>query len=612
MKKILIYLLPVAAAAILICSCGRKMPAIVDYPPCGFRNTEEIEITRVERSDTATVISLTAFRDSSKWFSFSKKTSLWAGDKRFKLIRGENIVPGRKTYTRPDGGDQGKLEFKLVFEPLPAETSDVSLIEGEAGQHYRFYHIDLTGKPIKILKGHDLSKEDIPSFSFDSGISTVELSTGCSFAGLPKQEVILYQNALFPPDQNEIVSQLDNDGKAVFRFWLNGTNECFISFGTLGTGAFLVKPGEKVRIRYDAGLRSVTQDAFGLDEPRTLRLRVDGTYGAYTEAQEGYMDYTFNFEDGSFAKDAVTAADYMQVVRDTYEEMEEKLAAADSLSPIQRTAFDLKIKNDVLNAITECDRIRLIQHVRSDGNRAGFQPLVFSEEDYDWLSGIGLDRPEVALLGQNYIELSNPDYPFARFANPDGKGLLAEISKAIPYALKIRGGEPLTEEDFVHIDSLETPMLRDGLHEAQRLLEETVMSESIREVPDVPDGQLLDAILERYKGQPVLVDFWATWCGPCRTGIRAMEPLKETRFKGLTVVYITSETSPKNKWLQMIPDIRGEHYYLTDGQLGTIYKQLNSNAFPTYLLVSKEGTRGETIIGYEGEKMLKKIDSLLE
>ena len=44
MKKILIYLLPVAAAAILTCSCGRKMPAIVDYPPCGFRNTEEIEV----------------------------------------------------------------------------------------------------------------------------------------------------------------------------------------------------------------------------------------------------------------------------------------------------------------------------------------------------------------------------------------------------------------------------------------------------------------------------------------------------------------------------------------------------------------------------------------
>ncbi len=91
-----------------------------------------------------------------------------------------------------------------------------------------------------------------------------------------------------------------------------------------------------------------------------------------------------------------------------------------------------------------------------------------------------------------------------------------------------------------------------------------------------------------------------------------MEPLKETRFKGLTEVYITSDTSPKDKWLTMIPGIHGEHYYLTKDQLSVIFGQLDSHAFPTYLLVAKDGTRVETVIGYQGETLLKKIEGLLD
>ena len=223
-----------AVAMLLACACGRKMPSVVEYPPCGFRNTGEIEITRVERSDSATVVSLTSFRDPSQWFSFSKETCLLAGEKRYALKGGENIVPGKKTYTRVVGPDEGKLEFKLIFEPIPAGLGDVSLIEGETAQHYRFCHIDLTGKPAKLLKRRDLSRESVPEASFDSGMSTVELSVGCSFAGLPKPNVSLYQNSGFPPEQNEIASQLDDEGKAVFKFWQNGTNGCFIAFGGVG------------------------------------------------------------------------------------------------------------------------------------------------------------------------------------------------------------------------------------------------------------------------------------------------------------------------------------------------------------------------------------------
>jgi thiol-disulfide isomerase/thioredoxin len=108
--------------------------------------------------------------------------------------------------------------------------------------------------------------------------------------------------------------------------------------------------------------------------------------------------------------------------------------------------------------------------------------------------------------------------------------------------------------------------------------------------PNVEADKLFDAMLEKFKGKVVFVDFWATWCGPCRSGIERIKPLKEEmEGKDIVFLYITGPSSPEGTWNNMIPDIKGEHYRVNADEWNTICGKFNISGIPHYALVDKNG-----------------------
>ena len=119
-------------------------------------------------------------------------------------------------------------------------------------------------------------------------------------------------------------------------------------------------------------------------------------------------------------------------------------------------------------------------------------------------------------------------------------------------------------------------------------------------IADIPAEELFNAITTPYRGKVVFVDFWATWCGPCKAAMKQSEPVKKD-FAGKEIVflYLAGENSPKGTWEQMIPDI--------------ICKKFGVNGVPSYMIIAKDGTPTHFQVGFMGaEKMKEMLNKELE
>jgi thiol-disulfide isomerase/thioredoxin len=173
---------------------------------------------------------------------------------------------------------------------------------------------------------------------------------------------------------------------------------------------------------------------------------------------------------------------------------------------------------------------------------------------------------------------------------------------------------PLTTDKFEDIAQMDNPFYFNYINQKNNELLAQIEKNkdkegyTIRDIPETEEEKLFPELLKPFTGKVILVDFWATWCGPCRTAMKRFEPVKERlKEKGVVFVYLTDESSPLPAWQNMIPDIPGEHFRLKSSQFSYLKKKFGVNGVPSYLILNKEGEQIYFKVGFEGSEKLEKI-----
>ena len=129
--------------------------------------------------------------------------------------------------------------------------------------------------------------------------------------------------------------------------------------------------------------------------------------------------------------------------------------------------------------------------------------------------------------------------------------------------------------------------------------------------PDLAQFKLEGDLPADLAGKVVLVDFWASWCGPCKSSFPAMEQLLERYGKDgfvIVAVNLDDKRSEMDDFLKKSPI----KFIVVRDAGKKLVAQANIASMPTSFLLDRTGKISAVHNGFHGEETLKKYAQEIE
>ena len=131
-------------------------------------------------------------------------------------------------------------------------------------------------------------------------------------------------------------------------------------------------------------------------------------------------------------------------------------------------------------------------------------------------------------------------------------------------------------------------------------LKNLVIYDDQKEISEISfkNGEDKNVLLSEYENKLLILNFWATWCEPCKEEMPSLQNLQNnTNFKNLKILPINIGQEDKNSIKNFFSEVNiktFEIFYDSDVKLA---KKFSLRGIPTSILINKDGYEFAKIIG---------------
>ena len=115
--------------------------------------------------------------------------------------------------------------------------------------------------------------------------------------------------------------------------------------------------------------------------------------------------------------------------------------------------------------------------------------------------------------------------------------------------------------------------------------------------------------LDNYHGKLIIVNFWATWCAPCKEEMPSLDGLyQDDNFENLVAFAVNMEQPNTEKTKKFFTDLNIKKLGIFFDRNLNFVKEFNLRGVPTTVLINKKGEEFARVIGsidFQDQKFLK-------